>query len=62
RLLTIRKSYISPKQYEQNLSGQGNRKFTHLCKCRFLTFSASPKYSWIPVIQKRTKSSSKTGR
>ena len=42
RLLTISKSYISPKQYEQSLSDQGDRKSTHLSKCRFLTFSASP--------------------
>ena len=42
--LIISKNYILSKKDEQNLSFSGNRKFTHLSKCCFLTFSASPNY------------------
>ena len=45
RPLTISKSSILPKQYQQNLCFQGERQFTHLSKCCFLTFSASPTYT-----------------
>ena len=40
---SLRKNYALPKKDEQILYGQGDRQFTHLSKCCFLTFSASPK-------------------
>ena len=40
--LIISKNYTLSKKDEETLYDQGDRKFTHLSKCCFLTFSASP--------------------
>ena len=40
--LIISKNYTLSKKDEQTLYGQGDRQFTHLSQCCFMTFSASP--------------------